>query len=246
MGLKSTLQWYWDLSSADASIVDQHSGLSLSKLGTTTTLLTGGPDGGPCIDFGSASGKYRNASVAKTISYDDGFTVNIWAYSTGSSPTFNCLINHRGPSTPNLYFQVLARVFSGIDSASTIDAAGTFRECQPSQFGLNAWQMLTLVDTGTASTLYRNGVSVATSSTALGARSTAAAPFAIGGHAWSAPILSGLEHRGRLAMAGVWNEPLVAGDVTKLYNGGSGLRYANLGGNIIPILRQHYAAQGAR
>ena len=37
-------------------------------------------------------------------------------------------------------------------------------------------------------------------------------------------------------------------DFTRLYNGGMGRRYADLGGGggIIPILRQHYAAQGAR
>jgi hypothetical protein len=66
--LLTDLVWYWDLSSADATITDQHSGLSLSRVGTTITESTGGPDGGPCINFGAAAGKYRNASVAKTVS----------------------------------------------------------------------------------------------------------------------------------------------------------------------------------
>jgi hypothetical protein len=89
--------------------------------------------------------------------------------------------------------------------------------------------MLTLRDTGTTTEIWRNGVLAATSSTALGARDTAAAIFAIGG-AWHSTIDAPTNHRGQLAMAGVWNEPLDAADITRLYNGGNGLRYADLGG----------------
>jgi hypothetical protein len=249
MGLKSTLQWYWDLSSADATITDQHSGLVLTKIGTTTTSPTGGPDGGPCIDFGLAAGKYRNASVAKTISYDDGYTVNIWVRSTGTSSIFNMAINHRndGNSLPdNRYFQLATRDSSGIDYGATWGVSDSLRIASVSRFAENAWQMLTLRDTGSVTELYRNAVLVASASTSIASRDTGSAAFAIGGHSWSAAILATLDHRGQLAMAGVWNEPLITGDITKLYNGGMGRRYADLGGGIIPILRQHYAAQGAR
>jgi hypothetical protein len=232
--LLTDLVWYWDLSSADATITDQHSSLALSRIGTTTTESTGGPDGGPCISFGNAAGKYRNASVAKTVSYDDGYTVNIWVRSTGTSTLGNWLINHRNNSPP-FYFQVFARsTLSGAtgDNAWTMDNDSVFRIANTSQESLNTWQMLTLRDTGTTTELYRNGSLVATSSTVLGTRSTAAAAFGIGGDGWAEPVTSGVNHRGQLAMAGVWNEPLSQAAITALYNGGNGRRYADLN---IPI-----------
>jgi hypothetical protein len=233
--LLTDLVWYWDLSSADATITDQHSSLALSRVGTTTTESTGGPDGGPCINFGAAAGKYRNASVAKTISYDDGYTVNLWVRSTGNfgAGGANFAFSHRDAGAP-FYSQMMVRsLVSGFtgDNASTIDNAGVFRIASVSQESLNTWQMLTLRDTGTTTELYRNGSLVATSSTVLGTRSTAAAAFAIGGTSWEASA-SPFTHRGQLAMAGVWNEPISQEAITALYNGGNGRRYADLN---IPI-----------
>jgi hypothetical protein len=230
VNLKANLVWWWDLSSADATITDQHSGLALARVGTTTTDATGGPDGGPCISVGAAVGKYRNASVAKTISYDDGYTVNIWVRSTASSPTFNVVASHRNASAP-FYYQIHTRStlagFTG-DLVSTADNAGTFRVANVSQLALNTWQMLTLRDTGTVTELYRDGSLVATSSTSLSTRSTAAASFGIGGDSWNPGVQPGTNHRGQIAMAGVWNEPLDTAAITALYNAGAGRRYATL------------------
>jgi len=250
MSLLSTLQWYWDLSAADASIVDQHNGLSLSKVGTTTTSSTGGPDGGPCIDFGAAAGKYRNASVAKTVSYDDGYTVNIWVRPTGTSASTSFVCVHRANPpivAGGLYWQIQTRqVATSSDRLQTLDSVPAFRTGSATQGAVNTWQMMTLRDTGTTTEYYRNGVLVGSSSDSLGARSTSAAPFALGGE-WNDTILDSTAFRGQLAMAGVWNEPLSQSNITRLYNGGMGRRYDDLGSSgIIPILRQHYAAQGAR
>jgi hypothetical protein len=57
--LLTNLAWYWDLSSADATITDQQSGLVLTKSGTVNTIADGGPGGGACIDVGNAAGYYR-------------------------------------------------------------------------------------------------------------------------------------------------------------------------------------------
>jgi hypothetical protein len=229
--LLTDLQWYWDLSSADATITDQHSGLALSRIGTTTTESTGGPDGGPCINFGAAAGKYRNASVAKTVSYDDGFTVNIWVRSTGTSSTGNTAINHRNSSSER-YFSIVTRLSTGLDIVFSFDAAGTQRTASDARENENVWQMVSFWDNGAESRIYRNGVLSGTSNTALGTRPTAAAAFAIGGIASSDTIFAPLNHRGQLAMAGVWNEPLSQAAITALYNGGNGRRYADLN---IPI-----------
>ena len=232
INLKDDLVWWWDLSSADATITDQHSGLSLSRIGTTTTDSTGGPDGGPCINCGSAAGKYRNASVAKTISYDDGYTVNIWARSTGSpsAGAANWVFAHRNAGSP-AYSQIFVRSLLGTgfngDSGVTFDNAFALRNANTTQEAINAWQMLTLRDTGTTTELYRNGSLIVTAANSLGARSTAAAGFAIGGSSWEAAATL-LTHRGQLAMAGVWNEPIDTAAITALYNAGAGRRYATL------------------
>ncbi len=76
--LRNGLQWYWDLSSADATITDQHSGLVLTRSGTVNTLANGAPDGGSCIDFptGGTANFYRNASVRPLDSYSESYSVN--------------------------------------------------------------------------------------------------------------------------------------------------------------------------
>lgn len=247
MSLKTDLVWYWDLSSADATITDQHSGLVLSRIGTTTTDSTGGPDGGPCISVGNAAGKYYNASVPKTVSYDDGFTANIWARSIAGSPVFNMLIMHRADPAAfilgGLYFQIAA-IFAETDYGLVWNDALTQRLASAPRESHNVWQMLTLVDDGSIATLYRNGVAVGTSATVLGARGTANAPFAIGGH-WANLINTQLNHRGQLAKAGVWNVPLTASQITRLYNKGRGRNYADLdAGGLATIIASHYAALG--
>lgn len=243
MSLLTDLVWYWDLSSADASITDQHSGLTLTRIGTTTTDSTGGPDGGPCINFGNAAGKYRNASVAKTVSYDDGYTVNLWARSTAVTLAngANFVFSHRN-ALPPLYSQIVVRsALSGIygDFGSSVDNANTFRIAITTQEALNVWQMLTLRDTGTATELYRNGSLVGSSSAALGARSTGAALFSIGGNSWEADNVNpALNHRGQLAKAGVWNVPLTELQIATLYNAGNGLDYAYLSSSTIQTRRR--------
>jgi hypothetical protein len=233
MTVKDGLVWYWDLDSADASIVDQHSGLSLSRIGTTTTVTGGAPDGGNCVSVGNGVGKYRNSSVPKTISYENGFSANVWVYSTSDSSVGNWLISHRNDaslSPNNQYFQVAARFLGASDVASIPSAGGAvYRSAVASPAGVqNQWQMLTVVDTGTTTHLYRNGVLLASDSTTLSTRDTGAASFSIGGESWNSLINSATTHRGRLSMAGVWDRPLTADEITWLYNSGAGRRYASL------------------
>lgn len=232
MTVKDGLVWYWDLDSADAAIVDQHNGLSLSRVGTTTTVTGGAPDGGNCISVGNAVGKYRNSSVAKTINYDVGFSVNIWAFSTGQSFFGNWLINHRNnPSNlpDNRYFQLVARPVASPDSADVWAPADSVRSAAASPAaGIDQWVMFTLVDNGSSTQLYRNGVLVATSSTTLATRNTGPASFGIGGSSWDSGVEANLNHRGRVSMAGVWDRPLTADEVTWLYNSGAGRRYNSL------------------
>lgn len=234
VNLLDSLVWYWDLDSADATITDQHSGLTLSRIGTTTTVTGGAPDGGNCISVGTSAGKYRNASVAKTVNYDDGYTVNIWGYSTSRSLRFNILIMHRIDTGEPMYFQLQSQdSFAAspaiVDSAVTWQSAASgLRLANANPAGSqNAWHMLTLRDTGTATEIYRDGVFIASSNTNITTRDTAAATFSIGGD-WTTGASTIFSHRGRVSMAGVWDRPLSAAEILQLYNFGAGLRYSAL------------------
>lgn len=231
MSLLNNLVWYWDLASADASIVDQHSGLALSRIGATSTITGGAPDGGNCISVGNATGKYRNSSVAKTVNYDAGFSANIWAYSTADSSFGNFVINHRndGSNPPdNRYFQIFVRASSNTDEAWVLNTTQQRVALVSPTAAQNQWVMFTLVDDGSTAVLYRNGTQVGTGTTTLSSRNTGAAAFAIGGDAWVGSISASTNHRGRLAMAGVWSVALSNESVAWLYNSGLGRRYSEL------------------
>lgn len=233
MSLLNNLVWYWDLGSADASIVDQHSGLTLSRVGSTSTVSGGAPDGGNCISVGSATGKYRNSSVPKTVNYDSGFSVNIWAFSTADSSIGNWLISHRNDASSlpnNHYFQMVARLFDSTEFGGVAASGGaTYRNAiASSALAQNQWHMFTLTDDGSTTNFYRNGTLAASSSTTLTTRDTGAAALSIGGESWVATVNSSTNHRGRISMAGVWSISLSTENISWLYNGGSGRRYAAL------------------
>jgi len=225
--LRNGLQWYWDLSSADATITDQHSGLVLTRSGTVNTLANGAPDGGSCIDFptGGTSNVYLNASVRPLDSYSESYSVNIWVRNVAISPTTgNWYIQHRN-ATVDMYFQL-----------------GTFRNPDPQLFIetldrnvnaytvfypytiLNQWIMLTMVTRQNIVEMWVNG-SIYRSAVRNTSQQTNNAQFVIG-QGWTQ--VSTLQHQGQLFAAGVWNRALLPIDIKRLYNGGAGLRYENL------------------
>jgi hypothetical protein len=226
--LRNGLQWYWDLSSADATITDQHSGLVLTRSGTVNTLANGAPDGGSCIDFptGGTSNVYLNASVRPLDSYSESYTVNIWVRNVAISPTTgNFYINHRAGAT-DFYFQILTfRSPTPVIAFSIFDRnANSFQILYPYTL-LNEWFMLTMVVRNHTVEMWVNG-SIYGSQVRVMEQQTANAPFAIGNGAWAQS--SSLQHQGQLFAAGVWNRALLPIDIKRLYNGGAGLRYENL------------------
>ena len=228
MSLLTGLQWHWDLGSASATITDQQSGLVLTKGGTATTVTGGAPDGGDCVSVGSAAGWYFNSSVPRTIDTNSGFSVNIWAYSTGTSAVGNWAISHRAePATANNWQIITRLVSTSTDTCTTHDGAGSVRRADYTQQAINGWHMFTLVDSGNVGSLklYVDGVLRDTDATTLTTRQTAAQPFAIGTSSWDLGNAV-TTHRGRLFAASVWGRVLTAGDITQLFNSGAGLRFS--------------------
>jgi hypothetical protein len=226
--LKTNLLHYWDLDATASTMSDLHGSLDLTRGGTVDTNSTGAPDGGSCVEMntaGTAIGHFSAASVAPPAAYSTDVTINVWARSTSSSATGNWIINHRQTSFPNIYFQISVRRSAGDDAGSFANTSSFFT-VSDAQEALNVWQMLTLRKNGTAIELFRNGSSLGTT-TYSGSFGTSNAPFAIGNSAWN---LAGttLAHRGQVFAAGIWAEALDATQISALYNGGNGLRYAAL------------------
>jgi hypothetical protein len=226
--LRNGLQWYWDLSSADATITDQHSGLVLTRGGTVNTLANGAPDGGSCIDFptGGTSNVYLNASVRPLDSYSESYSVNIWVRNVAISATFgNWYINHRN-TTGNDYFQLITlRNPNPLIIIYAFDRNINTYLIQYPYTLINEWFMLTLVTRQNILEMWVNG-SIYGSQVRVMEQQTANSPFAIGNAAWAQNAT--LQHQGQLFAAGVWNRALLPIDIKRLYNGGAGLRYVNL------------------
>ena len=226
MSLKTGLQWYWDLTSSPSSIVDQHSGLSLGKIGTVTTIETGGPDGGPCINCGAAAGKYRNAAVAKLPSYESGFSINIWVYSTADSSFGNWCFSHRfqNATDPRYAHMYVRSSDDDVIGVMTLPSSSTARG---DQAPLNEWQMLTGVLRNGEVELWRNASLIGTSGFA-GDLLTEPAPLSIGGNSWNTVANTFTDHRGRMAKSGVWSRPLDPEEMEVLFNEGAGRNYSDL------------------
>jgi hypothetical protein len=228
--LKTNLLHYWDLAATASTMSDLHGSLDLARGGTVDTNSTGAPDGGSCVEMnttGAAVGYFSSSSVAKFAAYDTAVTINIWARSTSSSSTGNWIINHRNNTTANtVYFQILTRFSSSSTDALSFASTSSFFGVSVAQESLNVWQMLTLRKDGNAIEVFRNGSSLGTD-TFSGSFGTANAPFAIGTASWVLGSVSA-SHRGQVFAAGIWAEALDATQISALYNGGSGLRYAAL------------------
>jgi hypothetical protein len=225
--LRNGLQWYWDLSSADATITDQHSRLVLTRGGTVNTLANGAPDGGSCIDFPTGGiSNFRNASIAPLDSYSESYTVNIWVRNVAISPNFgNWYINHTEANINN-YFQITTfRNPNPSIMVFTTDKNAISYNIQYPYTLLNEWFMLTMVVRNHTVEMWVNG-SIYGSQVRVMEQTTGNAPFAIGNAAWSQT--SSLQHQGQLFAAGVWNRALLPIDIKRLYNGGTGRRYINL------------------
>jgi len=230
--LKTNLLHYWDLDATASTMSDLHGSLDLTRGGTVDTNSTGAPDGGSCVEMntaGTAVGYFRETNVAKFAAYDTAITINVWARSTSSSSTGNWIINHRNDNLGSVvYFQIRTRASAASDDAGSFASTSSFFTITTAEEALNVWQMLTLRKDGNAIEFFRNGSSLGTT-TFSGSFGAVNAPFAIATPAWPSSFGSTfLSHRGQVFAAGIWAEALDATQISALYNGGNGLRYAAL------------------
>lgn len=223
--LKASLFYYWDLDNGASSIItDSVSGLALGKTGTVNTLPNGAPDGLSCIEMNGAY--YFTNNVPPISGYGNYFTCNIWVYSYSQSAIGNWVMSHRNNASNTTYFQILSFV-NGTAEVDFFTSTGVFYNFQ--SIVLNRWYMITAIRRGDILEMWVNGNIVAAfvETVIKGPTNTLSAPFSIGAASW-VPGNSGLQHRGRVFAAGIWNRALNQSEIKKLYNNGRGRRFNNL------------------
>ena len=131
---------------------------------------------------------------------------------------------------------------SGGSNRVAVTTPGVFNlETANNAITLGQWQHVVFVRNGASQAVYVNAVSV---SLLVNNPVTFADNTSIKNIGSGLPTVGG--HLGLLDDLRVFNQALALADVQYLYSGGFGRGVTASGGTIIPILRQHYAAQGAR
>jgi hypothetical protein len=239
MSLLDNLISYWKLDEASGNAIDSHGTNTLTDENTVGTaagkILTG-------REFVAArSERLFVASNATLQAGDIDFTISLWLKTT-AVPSFQFYYNKSAANVADrefaVYFNASSIAFFVYNPAGTITqvVSGVFPAIG-SWFHVGAWhdsandQIGISVNNAAAVTAaHSGGVRAAGQEVEIGSRKT-----------------QGFFLTGVLDEIGFWKRLLTDAERTALYNGGNGLSYdAFGGGGIIPILRQHYAAQGAR
>jgi hypothetical protein len=240
MSLLDNLISYWKLDEASGNAIDAHGANTLTQNGTVGT--TAGKIGNARTFSGSPN--YLSTASNSSLQVGDvDFTAAFWV-------RFNSLAIQQVPvgkwslagsnreyrfffqsASNRMLFQV-----SALGTAAVTVAANLF-----GGLSTGVWYYVVGWHDATANTISIsvNGISNSAShSTGVFAGSSI---FGIGRSGDDFPT------DGAIDECGVWKRTLNADERAALYNGGNGLSYDSFGGGgIIPILRQHYAAQGAR
>jgi hypothetical protein len=239
MSLLDNLISYWKLDEASGNAIDAHG---------TNTLTDGNTVGSAAgiinnaRDFESSQSESFYISSNATLQTGDiGFTFSFWVkHETVAAIQFYA--NKSGPAVADreyaVYYTTNQFTFFVYDSAGNIKQVSSGVAASA-----GVWQHVIAWHDPVSNVIaiaVNNGTPVTTSHT-TGVRTTSY-EFELG-----ARRAQGFFYDGLMDEVGFWKRGLTANERTALYNGGSGLSYdAFAGGGIIPILRQHYAAQGAR
>jgi hypothetical protein len=238
MSLLDNLVSYWKLDEPSGNAIDSH---GTNTLTDENTVGTAAGKIGNARDF--ESGNAERFFIASNASLQTGnidFAISLWIKpeSVGLTFYFNksgiaaadreYAVYHNGAHISFFIYDpsgAIAQVSSGV-----APVAGAW-------YHVLAWhdssanQIAISVNNATPVTLsHSTGVRTNNFEFELGARKN-----------------HGFFYDGLLDEVGFWKRTLTAAERTALYNGGNGLSYdAFAGGGIVPILRQHYTAMGAR
>ena len=246
MSLKTGLVSYWSL--------EESSGDRIDRKGVNNLAPSGSP-GSTTGKIGSAAElnattKFLSCSANSFQPGSGDFTFSGWFRLTATisvgqaflAGNYNSdAINNRGWGLQIQYISptnALFRCF--VSSAGTAATTEIMGDTEPGSDRVQTiFRHWVLRKIGSALVFFLDGVSYATAT--LASVFAPAEPFRING------MGKGNQANSIIAdECGYWNRGLSNDEIALLWNGGNGLGYNAFGGGIIPILRQHYAAQGAR
>jgi len=245
MSLKTNLISYWKLDEASGNAIDAR---GINEL--TAEGLPGSASGkvANCRTFNGTNQSFSRASNASVQVADIDFTVAGWINIANKDvPRTIAAKWNSGAANSREFFldydSTLDRfrfTVSPNNSSAAIAVANAFGS--PSS---NTWIFVIGWHDSVANTInvQVNNGTVDSLSHATGVFA-GTADFTIG-----LINFAGIVRRmlGQLDEVGFWKRTLTADERTQLYNSGNGLSYDAFGGSgIVPIIRQHYAAQGAR
>jgi hypothetical protein len=240
MSLLDGLISYWKLDEASGNRLDSkslHTLTSVNSVGSAAGKI------GDAASFAAASSQYLEGPSNDTLpTRDQSFSVTAWAYLTAAVAN-QMVISSWDEATNNRHFQVFAGAFANAWRLTVGTTGASSVAVNSSAVSVNQWVLLCArSEPGGLIQLNVNDANNTTAS--LGTPTSATkVKLLIGARYNTTPQLF---FNGLIDEVGIWNRVLTDAEVTTIYNGGNGLSYGSFGGGIIPILRQHYAAQGAR
>jgi len=247
MSLKTNLVSYWRLEESSGNRIDQKGLNNLTPSGSpgiTTGKIGSGAELNATSKFLSCSGSSFNP-IASDFTFSAWFRLvsdlgsNQGAFLAG---VWNPAANQRAwgvqiqarENPAELQFRGLLSSAGTSANAIAGDQGVIFRVIDAKVF-----RHYVLRKIGLTASFFLDGTSLGTAS--IASVFSSPADFRINGTFSSADARSIVADE-----CGYWNRGLSDSEVSKLWNSGNGLSYDAFGGGIIPILRQHYAAQGAR
>ena len=236
-GIPTPTHW-WDFDSTAASALNDQGSQPINDMtltaNVTTVVDTGvAPDGGDAVIIGD-SGQYFNTAADYAWDGDaTKFSASVWFYQDFEAIADSRIMNWRKSTGDQL--MILSRrktqgdiqhgIWDDTDSivVNTDDAA--------LDVSLTTWYhvVITWAKDGDLKT-YIDGSLVSGATTAAGSNDledTNAMPFAFGITAFSLGDVSSRLF-GNIWASGLWDVELTADEVSTLYNGGSGNKYADL------------------
>lgn len=201
MALTTNLISYWKLDESSGDASDSKGANTLFNQGTTS-FTTGKINNG--ITNNGTSGKYFKTTDINTCDISGDFSISFW-YKSAATPG----------ATQGLFLKNdILRVYYQSGPKLTVKA-GNYKDYSTTLTS-GTWYHLVITVSGTTQTLYKNASSVGTGTAS--ARTNGDQPFQVG-------IDNDGVFNGVIDEVGFWTRALSSGEVTTLYNSGSGIQY---------------------